>query len=64
MISDLTYTNRNLYIYNQIRYRSLYLLNLDTTSLHIKSFYHLVNTFTSSIWSTTKFIALIKLIFL
>lgn len=48
MISDLTYTDRNLYIFNQIRFRTLYLFNLDANSLYANSFYHLINAFTSS----------------
>ena len=49
MILNLTYISRNLYLFNQVRSRPMYLFsNLDITILHIKGFYYLVNILTST----------------
>ena len=45
MILNLAYTNRNLYIFNQVRFKLIYsLLGLSIIDLYIKDFYYLVNT--------------------
>ena len=61
MISDLTYTSKNLYTSNQIKSKPIYLLlGLGAISLYTKSFYYLINIliFTKSI---IKFMKLTKL---
>lgn len=53
MIQHLTYTSKNLYIFNQIKSRSTYLLSsLSTTSLYTRCLCFLVNalTFIESIY--------------
>ena len=45
MISDLAYTNRDFYAFNQVKSRPTYLLlGLTAINLHTKSLYHLVCT--------------------
>ena len=46
MISDLTYISKSHYTSNQVRSRSIYLSDLNTTGLYIKGFYYLVDTLT------------------
>ena len=44
MISDLAYSSKNLYITNQVRFRSTYSLsNLNTTGLYTRDLCYLVN---------------------
>ena len=47
MILDRVYINKNLYVFNQVRSKPIYLLlGLDAISLHINGFYYLVNILT------------------
>ncbi len=43
MILDLTYTNRDLYTFNQVRFRLTYLSGLGATGFYTRGFGHLVN---------------------
>ena len=63
MISNLAYINKNLYIFNQIKFKPIFLiLDLIIISLYIRSFCNLVNVlfFTNFI---IKFIILKNLTF-
>lgn len=61
MIPDLAYTNRDLYVFNQVSFRPMCSPSgLSATGLHTRSLCHLINvqTFTES---TTKTVAMTKL---
>ena len=61
MILDQVYISKDLYISNQIKSRSIYLLvSLGSTDLSIRDFCHFVNTLTF-IKSIIEFVLLIKL---
>ncbi len=47
MILDLAYISKSLYIFNQIRFRLIYLLlSLIATDLYMEDFPYLANTLT------------------
>ncbi len=55
MILDLAYTSKNLYKFNQVRFRSMYsLLGLSATGPHTKILCHLVNALTDKADICTK----------
>ena len=63
MISNLAYINKNLYILNQLKFKSKYLLSSPKAiDLHIKSLCYRVNILTS-IKSIIGLIILIKVTF-
>ena len=64
MILDLVYINRDVYIFNQLKFKFVHLTSiLSSTSLYIRGFDHLVNTLTF-IESIIKLIILTKLKFI
>ncbi len=48
MILDLAYISKDLYAFNQIKSKPMYLSSLVATSLYIKGFYYLVNILIST----------------
>lgn len=61
MISNLIYNKKNLYAFNQVRFKLIYLLlSLDATSLYIICIYYFVNSLTF-IEFTLKLMTLTKL---
>ncbi len=48
MISDLAYTSKDLYTFNHVKSKLIYLLALGITSLYTRSLYYLVNILTST----------------
>ena len=51
IILNLTYTSKNFYISNQVRFRSVCSPSgLSVTGLHIRDFYYFVNTLTDKIY--------------
>ncbi len=50
MIPNLTYTNKDLYVFNEVKSRPTCLfLDLNAISLQIRGFCHLVNILTSTL---------------
>ncbi len=48
MILDLTYISGDLFISNQVKYKTIYsLLGLNVTSLNIKNLFYLINILNS-----------------